>query len=433
MNKKLLVAAIAVATAASASAFAATPLGSATQKGSLLIFPRVESLDATGDFADASSDTLIQITNDSTRAVRLQCYWGTTEGNPFSSEGKLATDKTGTTGGNTAGGKAPNATLAAANRKSIRNNHYMDFAFTLTPNQPVSFWAGDLANTSVFNVLSTNVKAPQFNFFQDATQSNAGELKCWAINSKQAEIHHNHLMGKATVVTFDKTTNANRNQAHEYNAWAFQAHYWEKKQEYPTNSIHYSGKELPTPNVLSLNGKEYDQCPSLLAGQFIPTGHPFSKGFGNGKGSKTQVSIANCHEDMREAGDSHITKLAYFTWNNDENKFSGADDCMGAWREIDLGESFGNFTYKTLKSDTAYFRAEPRANSLCNQGSQKAAMETDIEISSIVGVQVNDIGGVFQTSSNLVGLGSGIASPYEKAAGKGEIMWEPTNGDVGKK
>jgi len=435
MNKKLLVAAIAVATATvGTSAFAATKLGSATQKGSLLIFPRVEALYATGQFAGARSDTLIQITNDSSRYVRVQCYWGTTDGNPFAADGAKPIAPTGTTGGNTAIPTAPNGAAAAANRISIRNNHYQDFAFTLTPNQPAAFWAGDISNTGFFSALSTNVKVSQFNFFQDGQQSNAGELKCWAVDKTGTrEIHHNHLIGKATVVTFDNTDSAQYDQAHEYNAWAFQAHFYDKKQAWPSNSIHWSGKLLPTPNVLSLDGKEYDQCPSMLTGQFIPTAHDLSKGFGNYSGTRTQISIANCHEDMREAGESHITKLAYFTWNTDENKFSGADDCMGAWREIDLGKSFGNFTHKTLKTDSAYFRAEPKANSLCNQGSQKAPKEADIEVSSIVGVQVNDIGGVFQTSSNLVGLGSGIATPYEAAPGKGEILWEPQSADSGKK
>jgi hypothetical protein len=414
MNKKLLVAAIAVATAAvSSSAFAATKLGSPTQKGSLLIFPRVEALNPTGNFFGATSDTLIQITNDSSKPVDLKCYWATTEGNPY----------------NALGGNAANNEGAKKARELIRENHAQDFGFSVTKNQPVSFWAGDIGNTGFFSFLTTNVDAPQFSFFQDGTWSNAGELKCWAVNSKSnAEVHHNHLTGKATIVSFADNTNAAQGQAHEYNAMAFQAHYWgDKKQQYEPNSINYTGRPLPTPFKLDLDGKEYDQCASALVGQFIPTYHPVAHG-----DNRTQISVANCHEDLRQDADARITKLTYKVWNANEVSYTGAHECMGAWYESDLGSAFPHFQYKTLKTDTAYFRATPTASRLCNQGSQKAAMEGDIGIDSVVGVQVNDIGGEYQSSSNLVNLGSGTTYTNE-AVGKGQILWSDSGADFGKK
>ncbi|SJM91211.1 exported hypothetical protein [Crenothrix polyspora] len=416
MNKKILVAAIAVASAAvSTSVFAATNLGSATQKGSLLIFPRVEALESTWNRHGATSDTLIQITNDSSTPVNLKCYWGTTEGNPYNYNG---------------GNAAPNLYAAKA-RTAIRNNHYMDFGFTLTKNQPVSFWAGSLGNTGFFNFLTTNVSAPQFNFFQDGTSSNAGELKCWAVNSKSnAEVHHNHLIGKATIVSFANNENAARGQAHEYNASAFQAHFYEKAQRWDSNSINYTGRPLPTPFKLDLDGKEYDQCASALVGQFIPTYHPVAGALAGI--NRTQISVANCHEDLRQDADSHITKLTYKVWNANEVSYTGAHECMGAWYESDLGSAFPHFQYKTLKTDTAYFRATPTASRLCNQGSQKAAMEGDIGVDSVVGVQVNDVGGAYQSSSNLVNLGSGTTYTTEPV-GKGQILWDDSGADYGKK
>jgi hypothetical protein len=415
MNKKVLITAIAIATAATGtSALAATKLGGATQKGSVLIFPRVEAnmgeVDAKGGTA---SDTYISITNDSSVPVNVQCYWATTE----QGYNKIS-------GGNASKG---------GDRSSIRNNHYMDFSFTLTKNQPAAFWAGsfsDAANGLAsptaprLDKLVTTINAPQFNFFQDGSQSNAGELKCWAVDrTGTMEIHHNHLVGKATVYSFGPSA-----QAHEYNAWAFQANYWgDKAKKYEPNNIAYTGKALPTPGVISLDGKEYDQCPSQLLGQFIPTSR-----IGDPR-PNTQISVANCHEDLRQDSQSHITKLTYTVWNANEVKYTGAHECMGAWYESDLGAVFPHFTYKTLKTDSAYFRAVPTKSALCNQGYQKGTPESDIGVDSVVGIQVNDISGSWESSSNLVGLGAGTTYSSD-AVGKGEILWDHNNsGDVGKK
>lgn len=415
MNSTIL--AIAAATiSVSTSTFAASKLGGDTQKGSLLIFPRVEAL-APSNGAPGFSDTLINITNDAnTKSVTLQCYWGTTE-----QHGAIGNVGLG-------GNAAPNKNAKAA-RTALRNNHYMGFSFLLPKNQSAAFWAGDLSEMaeSVYpgiRTLTTSKNTPQFNNFQDGTQANAGELRCWATNTAGTqEIHHNHLVGKATIVTFRPDSSAvtptGAGQAHEYNAWAFQAHYQ------GSNDIKHTGRALLTPGQLDLDGKEYDLCPSALVGQFIPTGHLIGV-----EKSRTQISIANCHEDLTQDGNPHINSLNYTVYNASGMKFAGAHECMGAWYESDLGKAFPHFTYRTLKSDSAHFIVRPTASRQCNQGSQTAAMEKDIAASGIVGVQVTDVGGLYQTSGNLVGLGGG-SDTINPLLGK--ILWEPSYGDMGKK
>ncbi len=419
MNWKVLTSTIAVVIAlVSTSAISATKLGGVTQKGSLLIFPRVEAL-APSNGASGFSDTYISITNDSSKPVILQCYWGTTE-------------QQGEAGSVGLGGNAAPNRIAKAARAAIRNNHYMDFSFKLTKNQPATFWAGDLSEMASdahaiatgFGKLASTKNTPQFNNFQDGTLANTGELRCWAINNVGTkEIHHNHLTGKATIVSFAPDKSASvptaAGQAHEYNAWAFQAYYQ------GSNDIKHTSRPLPTPGQLDLDGKEYDLCPNALIGQFMPVGHML----GSGK-TRTQISVANCHADLRQDGDAHITQLTYTVYNANEVKFSGSNECMGAWHESDLGKAFPHFTYRTLKTDSAYFVARPTASRLCNQGSQSAVMEKDIEVSSIIGVQVNDVGGFYQASSNLVGLGNGSDISHPTA---GAILWEPGYGDMGKK
>lgn len=386
-------------------------IAGAAQKGSLLIFPRIEAR-APSNSASGITDTLISISNDYDKPVNLQCYWNTTE--QHGDVGKVGL------GGNAAANK-----IAKAARIALRNNHYMAFSFVLPKNTPTAFWAGDLSKAankiyqlpSGIKKLATVQNVPQFNDFQDGTQANTGELRCWAANyNGTKEIHHNHLRGQATIFTFKADTTASvpiaAGQAHEYNAWVFQAYLQ------GSADIKHTSRPLGTPGQLDLDGKEYDQCPTALTGQFIPSGQNF--GFGK---SRTHISLANCNHDLREDSDAHITSLSYTVYNTAGVKFSGAHECMGAWYEADVSATFPNFTYRTLKSDSARFVIRPSSSKSCNQGSQAAAPEKDITSSGIVGVQVNDIGGQYQSSSNLIGLTNTVNTVNPLMD---KILWDPS-------
>lgn len=439
MKKKILVAAVAVAIASvGTSAFAATTLGGATQKGSLLIFPRVEAETTTVNPADPAnldpalrlatvSDTLISITNDSnTSGVQLQCYWNTTE---YAHTGR--------------GGNTGTDALAAAARTKIRKNHSQGFTIPLGKNATASFWAGDLSNFANgsygifgFDKLVTTFNAPQFNFFPDGAnaESNAGELKCWATNQAgDKEIHFNHLYGRASIFTFGSAKDPRvalgyegdvtaPGQGYEYNAWAFQARL---NGAVGSNDIKNTNKLLPTPGSLKLDGKEYDQCPSSLAGNFVAPKHVVPGQIR--KFTRTQITVASCHEDLRQDADAYVTKLTYGLWDAHGNKKIGNHECMGAWYEADLGDKFPAFSYAQLKTDNGSFRAVPTKSNLCNDGTQKGAVDADVEVSGVVGIQVNDVAGLFQTGTNLTGLGGGTDSYYTSTtAAKGEILWDAT-------
>src|SRR6184192_3369629 len=108
MKRKTLGSGIAAVVAVgmlSTSAFALTVFGNNSQKGSLLIFPRIQVI----------GDTLITLTNDSSLPVRVKCYYATSD--------PLPTPFTGT----------------AASARSFK--HFEDFTIDLTHNQPVAWWA----------------------------------------------------------------------------------------------------------------------------------------------------------------------------------------------------------------------------------------------------------------------------------------------------
>jgi hypothetical protein len=163
---KTLAAGVALATALAApSAFAAQNVANTSQKGSLLIFPRIDVR------PDLRYRTIIRITNDAYAAVNLKCYY--------------------------------------VNHTKGRN----DFQFTLTKKQAVIWDAatgeGDPTNVNAF---------PSREIGPYPGNPYAGELVCFAVNAAgSAQISWNHLSGTATVFNDANET------AYEYNSWNFTA------------------------------------------------------------------------------------------------------------------------------------------------------------------------------------------------------------------
>jgi hypothetical protein len=213
-SKTLGIAVVAAIGVFSTSAFAVSPYGNGTQKGSLLVFPKID--------ITAGRDTFIQITNDYSGPVTLKCYYQTSE---------------------------PGA--------NYRIKHKTDFTVNLTKNQTTWWYASNGAAGSGF----FRQGVPQFSPMADGYNATAGELKCWAVTENlSAEIHFNHLVGTATVVDGGK--------AFTYNAYSFQA-------LTPGQGSVNTGAVLPTPGVLSLNNVKYDSCPLQAIGNAFATTGPY--------------------------------------------------------------------------------------------------------------------------------------------------------------
>src|SRR5437667_2155944 len=186
MNRKTLglgIAAVAAVGMLSTSAFALTVFGNNSQKGSLLIYPRILAL--------PGADTLITLTNDSALPVLLKCYYATSDPVP-----------------------TPN-TSTAAQLRGLK--HFLDFTINLTHNQPIAWWASTGRAYSDSQRFGGFV-APPFGVWPDGAANRFhGELKCWAVTDDGAnQKNHNHLFGTASIFVFN-------GQAAEYTAWAFQA------------------------------------------------------------------------------------------------------------------------------------------------------------------------------------------------------------------
>lgn len=145
-----------------ASAHAAKNVANTSQKGSLLVFPKID--------VSPGRTTIVRITNDFYRDVNVKCYW-----------------KNGT-------------------------KYKRDLQFVVTKKQP--FWIEARSGRGT-------VPVPAFPTSQGPFAPGdryAGELKCWAVDYGGAnQISWNHLQGAATVLDYRYQT------AYEYSSWNFAA------------------------------------------------------------------------------------------------------------------------------------------------------------------------------------------------------------------
>jgi len=125
-------------------ASAAQNVANTSQKGSLLIFPKI--------IVQESVDTIISIGNDYFTEVWVKCYW-------------MDSDQ-----------------------------QVEDFLFRLTPNQPVYFYASTGEGPK-----GGGITVPPFG-------ASKGELKCWAVNANgDTQRSFNHLYGNAVIFQDEAT------------------------------------------------------------------------------------------------------------------------------------------------------------------------------------------------------------------------------------
>lgn len=337
MKRKTLGVAVAVAVGMlSTSAFAMTPMGNVSNKGSLLIY---STIDVAG-----ANDTLITLTNDSVGAVRLKCY--------YASSDDLGIAYTG----------------SATQAKSKK--HFLDFTIDLTHNQPIAFWAKTGLALQDSQKVAGQV-APPFGIYPDGAVRATGELKCWAVtNDGSTELHYNHLFGTASIMNFGN------GQAAEYTAVAFQA----------LGPSTLTGTPLGSPGELNLDNVEYDGGPNMLLGNFQPFGWD---------GALTRVTLASLNQDLRQDYTPTITKLTWTFWNQDEQARTGTHWCANSWFESVL--PYFQASYASLGTAAAYFRIETTADkSVCGPSAVTSSYVGNIE-------QWN--GGGMYRATNLTGRG----------------------------
>lgn len=358
------------------AAFAAQNVGNPSQKGSLLIFPKIDTRNNGITF---QRDTLIRISNDYPADVQIKCYWVDS------------------------------------------NQTVQDFEFRMTVSQPIWFRASDGSGSGTANPRD-NIGNPATMppFFDNAT----GELLCWAVNvAGTDQVAVNHLSGTATIVDYAAHT------AYEYNSFNFIV-------RPPGNT--FGAPVLPQGDLkLTGNPGEYDAGPKYLLFNFfadneLNLGQVGIGGLGGESASVTfgctELTLAPMHQDLRQDRIPTCTKAKFDIWSENEIKYTGAYQCFKCWFNAcltDIGTPLGprggyggsKFTYKDLHTTLGRLRVSSVKSSVCNDLFPTCQSQVETPLVGLTSTQVwfIDPPGYAVVGGPSTGAGTGSAA---------HILWD---------
>jgi hypothetical protein len=362
-------------------ALASQNVANTSQKGSLLIFPLIDT-----DPVD-TDDTFIEVSNDETGPVHIECSYI-----------------------NEAKGR-------------------VDFDFTLTAKATAS-WDALLGDGIGAPPFPTNVAYTPVAPF-GAVDPFRGELLCFATDAGGAnQIAFNHLTGTATVVKTDDADAIQTKQAFRYNAWSFVA-------RNATGLPEADNVIQGTPGLLALTGGlagTYDACPAYNIANFNPNGATDASSTITTQDN--DLSVVSCNQDLRQDFVLHLTKLQFTTWNENENSFTGSYDCVDSVETVGLSGADNpalvapsNFDFSTLRTPNARFQVQGVASSQCPKS----------ETAGLLGVLTSSLGIGGSTPTPLTpvipndpaGEDAELGSTTQTAGSQvGFVKWDPAGATV---
>lgn len=303
MYRKIAIASLVAAICCSAFGQAVQQRVSATQKGSVLIFPKIEVRWA--DDGTLIQDTFVDIANDNTIGVHLVMYYV----------------------------------------NELCETIYNDI--DLTKNEP-AWWA---ASTGI----GSKAVAPFFGFDQAYDDPDGstdlvirGYLVVIAANELNQQINFNHLYGQATLVNYEE------GDAWEYNAYAFRALQGN------------TGQTFGEPGVIPLNGTSYDYAFDFLLLDYFASGSAAFSGAGVVVEHETDLTLMIVDQDLRQETEGpYVTKAFFRIWNEDESSFTN-EFCLIKWDQSLISKWGGAFLRNNLQTDKGRARIDGIASELCN-------------------------------------------------------------------
>lgn len=362
-------AACGVATLAmSAGAHAQQDRVSATEKGSLLIYSKIEiRWDSDPAFGGSViRDTYLTVANDFPEDVRVQFYF---------INGDSPVDHLG-------------------NFQPSWNNY--DQGFELTKDQTLA-WSAVRGTISDGPSLS-----PFWNLDPDGRpidDNNDGVTDYWAlrgfaigfaVNADNQPVRHNHLAGTGMLVDYSDGI------AWEYNAWGVQALAGEQ------------GGEAIGDGTLELDGTTYAQVFDTLLMTFHAAG---PSAYSEGGFVNTDITLHPVDLDLVRTGQPVATKAEYNVWNENEVKFSGLYRCVTCWDQALAGfyaeaPVTNHLRIMFLGTNFGKARITGEAGFQCN--------DVDPETGEPIVAQETELLGVRAT---LMTFGNGDINGFDAAAG----------------
>lgn len=273
MKKVIVVLVAALFVIGAGLALASPKVGGLSQKGSVLVFPKIDTT--------PGNETYVLLSNDNNQPVSVYCNW------------IIVT--------------APAAPPLAPECITIQPSELAKFPiqqtptdslFTLTPMQPVMIAASTGYSPDPITVTINAFGA-----------GNEGYLACWAVDfDGTSQINFNHLSGMAYVL------NSSTNQGYSYPAWTFQAL--------------QGAFKAPVGNAGSIkfNAVEYDAMPQYLLFTFPTLGTAAN---GTNVFQNINLTLLPGKQNFTNMALTHTASRAVFdVWNENEVRYSGGTKCM---------------------------------------------------------------------------------------------------------
>jgi len=356
---------------------------SASKKGSLLMYSKVEiKWQATVDVGFVvTQDTFIDMSNDYPQDVEVQLYF--------------------------VNGDQPSAAVFVGDPPvEVERAHpgwnWADCQITLTANQPtyMSILSGLPAGCQPFTVLDPGNPPGRPDPEVRGGRILRGFVYAWAVDNNGEEIRWNHLTGDAILINYARATAA------EYSAYAFAA--------CPGDTCDHGAATDGFPGVLLLNGVEYDMGFDKLLMDFYATGSLALSGDGAIVVVDTDLTLHPITADLRQDTTGPVTTKAKFdVWNQNEIRLSGMEKCITCWDQT-LGSRYTNPNYflrANLQTDKGKARIDGIESSVVcpltvepGTFSGPASM-LGIAIKQLTFIQGTAVSGFAASALNLVGQG----------------------------
>ena len=328
MGRKLFIVVL-VAGLVPAVAFAQTmPRVSASVKGSLLIFPKVEiKWNAAGQIVQ---DTFLDLTNDYPEDVFVHWYF--------------------------INGDAPlEAVYVSDPPVLVEPAHdgwnWVNCLGKLTNDEPtyMSAATGLPDGCQPFTILDDGGRPDPEG--PPGSRVLRGYAIVFAVDNFGNEIRWNHLKGDAVIINYARAT------AWEYSAFAFQA----------ITAAHGMATD-GTPGQLLLDGCEYAVPFDKLLLDFYAVGAEALDGDTVTVAVDTDLTLFPVDLDVRQDGEPPIITKAHFDiWNMEERMFSGTTRCITCWDQTMLSayDPPNHFMVGNLQTDKGKARIDGMASPVC--------------------------------------------------------------------
>lgn len=305
--------------------------------GSLLIFPAVEiSWNAAGE---VTQDTLITLTNGTTREVRVRLYY--------------------------VNGDAPLPAVFGPGGVLIERAHpgwnNRGCGIRLSAHQS-TYWSALTGQPGACRFTSLDLGPPPGRPDSDhpGGRTLRGFLYLWAVDEEGREINWNHLRGDATVFQFN-----------DGGAWAYEAAGFRAL-------IGARGDLMPEPGVLRMDGIEYEKAFARLLMNFSAVGEVPLFGDSRLFHVDTDLTLLPVSQDFRQDREPPVTTKAKFDiYNMNETHFSGTDRCITCWDQSLLSryDAPNNFAYEDIHTElgSAYIQGIP-SSVVCGPESKDSAL-----------------------------------------------------------